>query len=152
VDRGQHMRRVSALPPARLDQALGTQVRQQRLEQQRFRSTGDQAAPELREDRGVEAGVGQPQAEEIFPAQAVAHRVSGLAVGEAFGELHDGHQGEVRGRFGRLTILREERNERRITVDGAEGIAHAQVGVAFGESGVGDTGGLFGNARFGRWA
>jgi len=98
------------------------------------------------------AGRGQPPAEELCPTQAVAHRVGGLPVGAAFGARHDGHQGDGGGRFGRLTIRGEARSERRIAVAGAVGLAPAQVGLACGESGAGDTGGLRAPARCGRWA
>jgi hypothetical protein len=48
---------------------------------------GDEAGAELAEDREVEAGVVQLQAQEVLPVDAGADGVGGLAIGEPLGVL-----------------------------------------------------------------
>jgi hypothetical protein len=97
-----------------------------------------QAVAELAEDRVVEAGVVQLQAQRVLPVDAGAHRVGRLAVRQALRELHQRHQGELRRGERGLAEEREERGELPIGVEAAQLVVHPQVGVALGERGPRD--------------
>ena len=105
----------------------------------------DQARAELREDREVEARVGQFEPEGVLPVDPTAHRVGGLAVGEALFELHHGDESEPPGALGGSALRREERSEARILVEWAEDVSDLQVEVALQEGGFGHPDRLLGN-------
>jgi hypothetical protein len=90
VDGGQHMRRVSPLPAARLDQLFLLEHRQQGLEEQTLSATSDEAIAKLRQDRGIKAWVFQREREGVLPINSSPHRIRRLAVGQAFHKLEDG--------------------------------------------------------------
>ena len=69
---------------------------------------GDQPGAELAQDGMVEAGIGEFQPQDIFPINAAADGIRGLAIGEAFGKLEDCGQRQARGRFCGLAARREE--------------------------------------------
>ena len=81
------MGRVAALTPARLEQASRL-TRLQQLAEQPLLGVGlKQAGAELAQDRGVEAGVGQLEAEQVLPVDARPHRLRRTPVGEVLAEL-----------------------------------------------------------------
>ena len=63
--------------------------RQQGIQEQGLRLPSDQPGAELAQDGMVEAGIGQLQAQDVFPINAATDRIRGLAIGEAFGKLQD---------------------------------------------------------------
>ena len=85
--RGQNMGGVGPLATPRLDQLAVAAPREQRVEEQRLRRPGDEAGAKFTEDRGIEPGIRELQAQDVFPVDAAAHGVGRLAIGEPFGEL-----------------------------------------------------------------
>ena len=75
AERRQHVGGVRALAPARPQQAGGPAAREQRIEQRERRVTRRQPGAELAQHRGVEAGVGQLQPQEVLPVDPAPHRV-----------------------------------------------------------------------------
>ena len=96
LDRGQDVRRIGPLPPARPDEALLAQRGEQGLEEPGLHPVLDQARAELAQDRGIEAGVLQGQAERVLPVDPGAHRVGRLAIRQSSGELEERDQGQPR--------------------------------------------------------
>jgi hypothetical protein len=66
-----------------------------------------------------------------------------LAISEVLGELHDRHQSEAPGGFGRLPKGRVEISKCSIRVHGAERITHLHVPVPFGKGGMSDFSSMF---------
>ena len=91
----------------------------------------------------VEAGIGAFQPEDVFPINAAADGIRGLAIGEAFGKLEHGDQSQARRCFCGLTAPREERRELRVLVDSAETVGYLHVEVPARERGTGNTLGFF---------
>lgn len=120
ADRGQHVCRVRALPPAGADQPQLGETLQQQVQDPRFHAMRQQPVPEPGQHCVVEAGVGQLQAQQVLHVDPCPHRVRGLAISQVLGELQDADQGQPAGRDpgpppdpeGRLEILiREQRTE-----------------------------------------
>lgn len=107
------------------------------------RPPGDEPGAELAQDGMVEARIGEIQSEDVCPINAAADGIGGLAIGEAFGKLEDGGQGQARWRLCGLTARREERRELRVMVDGAETVGHLHVDVPARERGTGYPLGFF---------
>jgi hypothetical protein len=82
---------VGALPAAATEQAALEQPGQQRVEDRRLQTAGDQPGAELAEHREVEALIAERQPQAVLPVQPAADRVGGLPVGEVLSELQDGH-------------------------------------------------------------
>ena len=105
------MGRVAALTPARLEQASRL-TRLQQLAEQPLLGVGlKQAGAELAQDRGVEAGVGQLEAEQVLPVDARPHRLRRTPVGEVLAELQQGDERQAPRRQPGLAALREEIRE-----------------------------------------
>ena len=152
ADRGQDMGRVGALPAPLADQAEFAASFQEGVEELLFGLAVDQAGAELAEHGVVEAGIGQFQGEGVLPVDAAADGVGGLAIGEALDVLEDGGQGEPCGRGGGLSAGGEELGELVVAVERPEFIGDAEAKGAFGEGGVGDALGLFGDRSSRLWA
>ena len=105
----------------------------------------DQAGTELAQDRVIKTGIGQFQAQGVFPVDAAPDRVGGLAIGEALDVLEHGSQGEPGGGGSRLSAGGEELGELVVTVERSEFIGDAEAEGSLGESGVGDAPGFFGD-------
>ena len=58
--------------------------------------------------------------------------------GQSLGKLHDGNERQLCGSLGWRSVLWKQVGEVRISVDRAKRVAHAHVGVAFGEGGTRD--------------
>jgi hypothetical protein len=101
----------------------------------------DQAGSEFTEDRVIKAGVGQFQAQRVFPVDAGQDGMNSLTVGEVLEKLEDGNQRQFPGRNGGLAGGGEKRCEILIGVDRAELITQSGDGVAFGQDGTDDSGG-----------
>ena len=94
-DRGDHVRGVGTLLAAGFEQSEFHQAVQQHLEGHALQPVVDQAGAKLRQDREIEAGVGQLKAQRVLPVDPPAHRVGGLAVGKVLGELQHGDHREL---------------------------------------------------------
>ena len=90
----------------------------------------------------VKAGVSQFQAERVLPIDTGQHGMNGLPVGEVLEELEDGDQREFPGCDGGLAGGGEERCEILIGVDRTEPVTQSGDGVAFGQDGTDDSGGV----------
>jgi hypothetical protein len=88
------MGRVRALPSSLLEYPDLLQLGQQRIQQQRFGSTLQQAPTEFTEHAEVEARMGELQSESILPVNPAANRFGGLPVGEPLDKLQYQNQGE----------------------------------------------------------
>ncbi len=128
ADGGQHVRGVGALPATGLEQAQLAEAAQEHVEQEPLGAARDQAAAELAEDRVVEAGVGQVQAEGLLPIDPATDGIRRLPIGKVRGELEDRHEGQPPGRFGGLAAGGKQRREFLVLVDGGEVVAHPYVG------------------------
>src|SRR4051794_1034031 len=118
-------------------------------------SSNSRSAPpatELAQDREVKSRVGQLQAQGVLPVDAAADGVGGLAVGEALDVLEDGSDGEPSRRGGRLSAGGEQLGELVVAVERSEFIGDAEAKGAFGEGGLGDALGLFGDGKRRLWA
>jgi hypothetical protein len=76
-------------------QPVGGQPLQQRVQHHLIQAAGGDPGPELTQDRVVEAGAGQIEAERVFPVDAGAYRLCGLPVGQILRHLEDRHQGQA---------------------------------------------------------
>ena len=139
------MGRVGALPAPLADQAEFPASFQEGVQELLFGLAVDQAGAELAEHGVVEAGIGQFQGQGVLPVDAAADGVGGLAIGEALDVLEDGGQGEPCGRGGRLSAGGEQVGELVVAVERSEFVGDAEAEGAFGEGGVGDALGLFGD-------
>ncbi len=146
------MSRVGALPAPCADQAEFAASFQEGVEELQFGLAVDQAGAELAEHGVVEAGIGQFQGEGVLPVDAAADGIGGLAVGEALDVLEDGGHGEPCGGGGRLSAGGEQLGELVVAVEATELIGDAEAKGAFGEGGMGDALGLFGDRVSRLWA
>ena len=92
ADRGQHVGGVGPLPPARLEQAAGLARLQQLVQEALLGAALEQARAELAQDRVVEAGIVELEAQEVLPVDARPRRLRGLPVGQVLPELQQGDQ------------------------------------------------------------
>ncbi len=90
-------RRVRTLPPTRLEPFAFAAQFDQLFKKQGFGLPLKQPRAELGQDRVVKARRIERQGERVFPINAAAHGVGGLAIGETFGELKTSHQGQSPG-------------------------------------------------------
>ena len=100
---------------------------EQGIEQERFCAARNQACAELRQDRGIEAGIGQFEAQDVFPVDPAAHGICSRAISESLGELEDRDEGEPPRREGGLAMRREERGKGRVGEEGAEFIGETEI-------------------------
>ena len=128
---------------AGFEQPLRPRQRQQGIEEELLRLPGDEPGAELAQDGMVEARIGQFQSQDIFPINAAADGIRGLAIGEAFGKLEDRGQRQARWRLCGLAARREERRELRVVVDGAETVGDLHIDVPARERGTGHPLGFF---------
>jgi hypothetical protein len=77
---------------AGLDEAARLEALQHGVQQQGLGPARDEAGAELGEPAEVKAGVGQLEPERVFPVDAGAHGVGGLAVAEVLQELEHRHK------------------------------------------------------------
>jgi len=87
--------------PPRSEEVAFLQLPQQRLQEQVLCSPLDETRAELAQHRRIKSGIGQLQAERIFPIAPPADGIRGLTIRQAFGTLQ--HQLESGGGCGRLT-------------------------------------------------
>ena len=132
------MRRIRPLPAPAFQERVFLSDRQQGIEQQRLRLPRDQAGTKLAQDGMVEARVGEFSPQDIFPINAAADGICGLAIRQPFGKLEDRGEGQPGRRLCRLAARREERGELRIVVDGAEPVGHLHIDIAMGKCGMGN--------------
>ena len=102
ADGAHHMRGVCALPAAGFEQPMRACHRQQSVQEQGLNLPSDQPGAKLAQDGMVEAGIGQFQAQDIFPINAAADRIRRLAIGETFSKLEKRGQRQAGRRFGGL--------------------------------------------------
>src|SRR5512143_1303976 len=137
------MSRVGALPAPPSNQSESPAPVQEGVQEQELGLALDQAGTELAQDRVIKAGIGQFQAQGVFPVDAAPDGVGGLAIGEALDVLEHRGQGEPGGGGGRLSAGGEEGGELVVTVEWSEFVGDAEAEGSLGESGVGDALGFF---------
>jgi hypothetical protein len=130
--------RVAALPAARLEQPARLARLQELVQETLLGATLEQARAELAQDRVVEAGIVELEAEQVLPVDAGAHRLGGTPVRQVLAELQQGDQRQPPRRQPRLAELREQVGEVFVGEDGAELVAELQQRVALAEGGLGD--------------
>src|SRR5215831_16418908 len=120
---------VRAWATAGLQEPLRPCQRQQGIEEELLRLSGDEVGAELAEDSMVEAWVGQVQPEDVLPIYAAMDGICGLAIGEIFCTLEERGERQTRQRFRRLAAAWEEGAELHVVIDGAEtvGYLHGEV-------------------------
>ena len=96
--RRDHVSGIGTLLAARLDQALGHQPCQQRIQRHLLQPGSGHPAPELGQHRVVKARVIDGQAEQVLPVDPGSHRFGRLPVGEVFRPLQHRHQRQPRRR------------------------------------------------------
>src|SRR5262245_55428987 len=143
----QNLGRVGALPAAGFEPTPLAAAVQNGVQQPLFGAAADQACAELTEYREVEAGVRQFQAEGIFPIEAGADGIGRLPVGQVLDELKDGDQGEPPGGLNGSAAAGVEGGEVLVGEDGAQFVAQVEIGVAVGEGGASDPGGVVGDGN-----
>jgi hypothetical protein len=142
--------RVGALAGPGREQAAVLAGFQHPVQEELLGPAGRLAAAELGEDGEIEAGIIELESEGVFPVDAAADGVGGLAIGEVLGELQDRDPGELPGWQRGLATPGVEVGEVSVAEDGPEPVAESEVGVALGEGGAGDAGGQLGDVRDGR--
>jgi hypothetical protein len=91
----------------------------------------------------IEAGIGQRQAERIFPVDPPTHGISRLTVGQTLYVLQHRRQGEPPRCFGRLATAGEQGHKLAVVIDWTERVGDAQTVSAFWERGVSHAVGFF---------
>jgi hypothetical protein len=137
-DGGQDVSGVGALPAARLEQAARPAHLEQLAQEPLLGATREQAGAELAQHRGVEAGIGQLQPEQVLPVDPRPHRLGRLPIGQVLVELQQGDQGQPPRRQARLAAPGEQVGEIRVGEDRAELVTELQEQVALAEGGAGD--------------
>ena len=94
--RRHHVRGVGALLAARLDQAIGGQPRQQRVQRHLLQPAIGDPGPELRQHRVIKARVIQRQPQQVLPVDPGPHRPGRLPVSQVLHPLQHGHQRQPR--------------------------------------------------------
>jgi hypothetical protein len=138
--RGPDRRRIGPLAASGLDQLAVAAPCEQGIEEERLRRTRDEAGTNLTEDRGIKPGLGELQAQHVFPVDAAAHSSGRLAIGESFGKLQDRDQRQPPRGVSRLPMRGKEGQQGVIREQGLQCIGHTQVPVALGKCRAGDTG------------
>jgi hypothetical protein len=124
---GQDAGGVGALLAPSLDQPHLPEPVEQMVEKQPFVLAFQQTATELREHRGVKAGIVEFKGEGIFPVDAGPDGVGGLPVGKTFCELHDCHQGKPPRRHRWLAAPGEQVGEVLVLEDRTERVPHGHI-------------------------
>src|SRR5262249_30383334 len=127
------------------EQPLRPGHREQGIEEEQLCLPGDEPGTELAEDGMMEAGIRQVEPQDIFPINAAADRIRGLAIGEAFGKLEDRDQCQTRRGFSGLAACGEERRELCVVVEWAKVVSYLHVEVPTRERGTGHPLGVFRN-------
>ncbi len=83
---------IRPLPPARLEPPTFLEMRQQRLEEERFFMPGDEACTELGQHGKIEATILHFQTKRILPINSAPDRIRSLAIWQLFHELLEGNQ------------------------------------------------------------
>lgn len=143
--RGQHMRGVGPLAPTSRQQVPLPGKRQHRVEQPLLRPALDQAGSELAQHGAVKARIGQRQCQGILPVDPAADRLGRLTVGQALGELEQGHEGQAPRRLRRAAAGGKQTRELGVVEPRAELVAQARVATALGERSACDAHGLLGD-------
>jgi hypothetical protein len=95
----------------------------------------------------IKPGIGYFQAEGIFPGQTITHGISGLAIGQTFQKLKDGHQCQPpRGESG-LAVSGKEIGKCLISVDGSQRVTQLDDHMATGKGCMSHTSRFFWNRR-----
>ena len=137
ADRREDMGRIGPLGAPRLDPAARFAGRQEGVQKPLGGVMGEQAFPKIVQQREIEAGVVQVEAQGIFPIHAAAHGIGGLAVGESFNVLHDHNQRQAPGGHFHGAALRwVEISQELIGVERAELRAEVNIEIAFGKGGT----------------
>jgi hypothetical protein len=144
-DGGKDMGRIRALLSPSFEEPTRFEVAKHRLKEELLGSSGHKARPKLTQDRAIKTRIGQLQVESVFPVQAHPDRFCRLAVGQALGKLHTGHQGQAPRGEGGLPLGRKKGHKVLILIERSEQITHGQIGIAFGTSGTGDSSRFFRN-------
>src|SRR5215472_18455941 len=97
----------------------------------------------------IKAWISQLQTQGIFPIDAAAHGVSGLAIRKSLHILQHQDQCQPGGRGGRLAARWKQGGKLFIKVELAENLDQAKTESALGKSGMGYSPGFIGN-RVGR--
>jgi hypothetical protein len=92
ADHCQDMGGISPLGATGFDPAPRFAGGQEGIEEPLAARMGQHATAKIVQQREVEAGIRQFQAEGILPIHAAAHSIGGLAIGEPFDVLHHYHQ------------------------------------------------------------
>jgi hypothetical protein len=93
VSHGRHdMRRISALCAPGLQQTPLDNKPKHLGEETLHGLSCEQPHPKLTQDRKIKPGIGEVQAQCLFPINQPPHRIRSLSVGEVLSKLHDRHQ------------------------------------------------------------
>src|SRR5215470_8243484 len=93
----------------------------------------------------IKAWISQLQTQGIFPIDAAAHGVSGLAIGKPLYILQHQDQRQPGGRGSRLAARWKQGSKLFIKVELAEGLDQTQTESAFRKGGMGYAPGFLGN-------
>jgi hypothetical protein len=107
----QNMGGVRPLPSPRFDEATVAAPCEEPVKQERFRRPSQQVAATCAEDRRIEPGVRELQAQDIFPVDTAAYAVGRLAIRQPSSELQQRHQHQPPGRQRGLSVPGKERQK-----------------------------------------
>jgi len=150
------MGRVGALCSTGLHPPALPTVREQPIEETALGPMSQHTTPTFGEDREIKATLSQIQAKDIVPTDAGAHCINCLPIRQSLCILHRGDQREPPGCFGGLSSAGKRILKILIRIHSSSLITHLEKNGAFGQDGMRDARGLFGNGgeRFwvhGQW-
>ncbi len=116
----EHVRAVGTLPAARLEQPLITRGIEDAREQAFAGCVLQEAASKLTQEAVVEAGIDEVESQQVLPVDPGSDCLGGLAVAQAFAELHQRDECQTPGRVGGLAASRIEVGKGCVGEDGTE--------------------------------
>jgi hypothetical protein len=142
---GEAVRRIGALPAARLEHAGLPGALQQGVQSPLLGIPLHQPGPEFTPHGMVNACVREGYPSGILPVNAGPHCIGSTAIRQALDALHYGHQRQACRGFGWLSTRGKQGRKLCVLVDGTEGISEPQTEGPFGGRRARDTWGCFRN-------
>lgn len=121
------------------------------FEQQVLSFPPDEPGAKFAEHRKMKPLIFEFEVKSILPIDTCTHRLSGLAVGKPFGELHQGHQRQLPRRKRGLTVFGKQISKHLILEKHPKLISHLDKGASLWACSFGDTSGFWRNRSYEIW-
>src|SRR5450755_660054 len=149
ADGGHYMSRIGALATTRFDQVEFFEAVEQRVQQQQFGVSRNQAGAKLAQHGVVKTRIGELQGQSILPVNATAYGIGGLPVRKVLDKLKERNQGQASRGFGRLTTTWKQACELGIAENTAECVDDVKAKSALGKGGAGNSSRLYRDQKSG---